>query len=148
MASNPPPANVISTLQQTSGLDTLNNFINGSTTFSNLLLSAQEFTFLAPSDDAFKTWLASQGSNVSMDVIEATLTYHLLNGSFATVSITDKPQFAPTYLQNQSYSNITISPPGQRVELVEGSNGQLEILSNNKNVTGFLNKACVSVKCL
>jgi uncharacterized surface protein with fasciclin (FAS1) repeats len=133
-----PPANIISTLQATSGLTTLNQYINGSARLLNLLGSAQQFTFLAPSDTAFKTWLASQSTTPSADLIEATLSYHLLNGSFPTVSFTNQSQFVQTYLTNSSYSNITISPPGQRVELI--STGQPEVISNNRSISNIVAK--------
>lgn len=132
------PSDVFQTIQQR-GLTKLYNFINGSTQLTNLLSSAQEFTFLAPTDDAFETWLTSEG-NVTDDVIEATLSYHIFNGSFPTIDFTSTSQFVPTYLQNSSYSNITITPPGQRVELIEGTDGTPEILSNNKTVTSITTK--------
>ncbi|KAH8587873.1 FAS1 domain-containing protein [Bisporella sp. PMI_857] len=128
------PASLISTLQSNSRLSTLNSYINSSAKLSNLLSSSTNFTFLAPSNDAFAQWISSQG-NQTDSMVEAALSYHLLNGSFPTVSFSNEPQFAPTYLTNQSYSNVTISPGGQRVEFLKTSGGDPEFVSSNKTVS-------------
>lgn len=138
------PANIVSTLEATSGLNTLNSYINASQSLSDFLLAADKFTFLAPSDSAFKTWLADYAAangnaTPPADVIEATLQYHVLNGTYNTVYFTEDAQFAPTYLTNASYSNVTIAPDGQRVELIE-TNNQQTILSGNKTVSTVTTK--------
>ena len=136
------PASLLDTIQSTSQLSTLNTWINKSTTLYNLFNSANAFTFLAPNNDALTSWTASQG-NVSLDVMEATLSYHLLQGSYPMVNFKDTAQFAPSYLTNANYSNVTISPSGQRVEyILEGSNPQF--LSNNKTTIGVATKVCRS----
>jgi hypothetical protein len=43
-------------------------------------------------------------------------------------------------LINAFYSNVTIIPGGQRVELVDGSGGVPEIVANNKTVTTISTK--------
>jgi hypothetical protein len=72
--------------------------------------TADNFTFLAPNNNAISAWLTAIHSQ---DYIEATLEYHLLNGTYPTASLSNTPQFIPTRLNNNSYSNIT---GGQRVE--------------------------------
>jgi uncharacterized surface protein with fasciclin (FAS1) repeats len=140
------PSSIIPTLQSHSDLSTLYSYINGSTQLYNLLASAENFTFLAPTNDAITQWISAQGNSTpSADVIEATLSYHLLNGSWPTVDVTDQPQFAATNLNNASYSNVTISPSGQRVEIVTGSSGDPEILSSNKTVTTISTKVCFRI---
>jgi hypothetical protein len=51
------------------------------------------------------------------------------------VNFKDETQFVATSLTNASYSNVTIFPGGQRVELVDGPGGYPEIVSSNKTVT-------------
>lgn len=72
--------------------------------------TADNFTFLAPTNEAFATWLRG---NHSSDYIEATLTYHLLNGSHPSASLSSTPLFIPTALTNTTYCNVT---GGQRVK--------------------------------
>lgn len=61
-----PPAfgqTVLSVSKRHPERSTLNYRINQSSTFLNLLSSAENFTFLAPSNSAFDDWLSSSGSN-------------------------------------------------------------------------------------
>jgi hypothetical protein len=92
---------------------------------------------LAPTNDAIAEWVLQEHGNStpSADVIEATLSYRILNGSWPTVDFKDEPQFVATSLTNTSYSKVTTYPGGQRVELVDGSGGDPEIISSNKTVT-------------
>jgi hypothetical protein len=115
-----------------------------STKLYNLLNTAKNFTFLAPMNDAIARWiLQSQGNSTpSADVIEATLSYHIFNGSWPTVDFKDEPQFAATSLTNTSYSNVTIFPGGQLVEVIDGSGEDPEIISSNKTVTTISAKVC------
>lgn len=134
------PSSIIPTLQSYSQLSTLYSYVNGSTKLYNLLASATNFTFLAPTNDAFTSWNSSNGNVTSADAIEAALSYHLLNGSWPTADFSSTPQFAPTNLNNASYSNVTIAPAGQRVEVITGSSGDPEFVSSNKNVTSIVTK--------
>jgi uncharacterized surface protein with fasciclin (FAS1) repeats len=138
------PSSIIPTLQGYSDLSTLISYVNNSTNLYNLLNTAKNFTFFAPTNDAFAQWiLQTQGNKTpSADVIEATLSYHILNGSWPTVEFKSQPQFVSTSLTNTSYSNVTIFPSGQRVELVEGPGGESEIVSSNKTVTTITAKVC------
>ncbi|KAL2066310.1 hypothetical protein VTL71DRAFT_2381 [Oculimacula yallundae] len=129
MSSN--PSQCLETIQRNSELSFLYSYINASSALSNLLTSAREFTLLAPTNLAIKEWISSQG-NVSQEVIDSTMTYHLLNGSFPSVSFTKKPQFVQSYLTNPSYSNVTIAPAaGQRVGILADSDESLNVLSGN-----------------
>lgn len=78
---------------------------------SQQFAGANNFTFLAPTNDAFSKWLAT---NRSQDYIQATLEYHLLNGIYPAASLSSTPQFISTSLTNASYANVT---GGQRVEV-------------------------------
>jgi hypothetical protein len=97
---------IISTNPQLSDLSRL---VNSHPFLVQQFKSADNFTFLAPTNDAISSWLAT---NPPSDDIQATLQYHLLNGTFPIVSIPSTPIFIPTALTNQSYCNVT---GGQRV---------------------------------
>jgi hypothetical protein len=94
--------------------------------------TADNFTFLAPSNNAISAWLTSIRSP---DDIRATLEYHLLNGTFATASLTNTPQFIPTSLTNISYSNIT---GGQRVEALNDGHARFVSALNTSSKAQIL----------
>ena len=71
---------LVYTLKSNPDLSTLVQHINSSTNLSDLFSIANNFTCLAPINQAFATWSATNG-NMSTDMLEATLEYHLLNGS-------------------------------------------------------------------
>lgn len=99
-----------------SQLSSLSSYVNSFPSFAQQLKTADNFTFLAPTNDAFSTWLAG---NRSRDYIEATLTYHLLNGTYPSVELTATPLFIPSALTNKSYCNVT---GGQRVKAFNDGN--------------------------
>lgn len=125
---------LLSVLQDHSELSTFNHYVNASRTLSKLLSSADNVTLLAPSNSAFDTWLTAQSPAPTNDEIEALIEYHLIHGGFPTVSFSQQPQFVGSFLTNNSYTNVT---SGQRLELVTGTAGDLEIVSGNKSVSGI-----------
>ncbi|CZR61808.1 uncharacterized protein PAC_11705 [Phialocephala subalpina] len=134
---------LIYTLDAIPNLSTLTSYINASAKLTELVTTANNFTFLAPTNAAFQEWFSSTGNQTFGD-IEATLQYHLLNGSYSTVNFNEQPQFISTALNNATYTNVTIAPPGQRVELISSASGP-EILSSNKTVStiGQSNTICL-----
>jgi uncharacterized surface protein with fasciclin (FAS1) repeats len=124
-------------VQQHVELSTFNHYVNSSSTLTSLLSSANNVTVLAPSNAAFQTWLSNQSPRLSNDQIEALLSYHILHGVFPTVSLSTKPQFTSSFLTNTSYANVT---SGQRVELLSTVNGDPQIVSGNKSISGVLTK--------
>jgi len=125
-------APLISVLQQIDNLSVLNSHIANSTNLTNLLTTADNFTLLAPSNDAFNKWLGQGGAVVTEAEIEETLLYHLLHGGFPTIGITSRPQFASSNLPNGIAANVT---GGQVVEVVADTNGIPQILSANKTIS-------------
>jgi len=140
------PSSIIPTLQSYSDLITLVSCVNNSTALYSLLNTTKKFTFFALINDTVAQWILQTQANhtPSADVSEAILTYHILNGSWLTVEFKNEPQFVSTSLTNASYSNVTIFPSGQRVELVDGSGGEPEIVTSNKTVTTISSKVCTS----
>ncbi len=117
-------------LTSTPSLSTLSSLIDKSSQFSTLLAATNNFTFLAPNNDAFSKWLLG---NYTQDFVDATLTYHLLAGNYATALFSNGSSFIPTALTNQSYANVT---GGQRVEVVK--NGDMVFQSGNKTASHLL----------
>ncbi|KAI1811900.1 FAS1 domain-containing protein [Poronia punctata] len=92
--------------------------------FVQSLSNEQNITILAPNNDAFERLRGRNNSNTdsalsSPGYLEALLRYHVLNGTHYASDITNTPQFIPTKLTNESYTNVT---NGQRVEAVLNGN--------------------------
>jgi len=119
-------------LAATASAQSLTNALAGQPSLSNLttylglfpslvtqLEGLKNVTLLAPNNQAFEALLANNPALASdTGLIEAVLTYHVLNGSYANFSTT--PSFIHTALMNTTYSNVT---GGQVVEAVGSSNG-------------------------
>jgi hypothetical protein len=97
---------ILSTRQE---LSSLSNYITSFPSLEEQFSTADNFTFLAPTNDAFTKWFAT---NRTADYMEATFMYHLLRGVHTMVSINGTPQFISSFLTNTSFSNVT---NGQRV---------------------------------
>jgi uncharacterized surface protein with fasciclin (FAS1) repeats len=111
----------------------LNDLVTQIKSFPRLyqaLSSADNFTFIAPTNGALSTWLST---NRSQDLLEATLTYHLLQGTYASTSLKDHPKIIPTALTNTSFTNVTA---GQRVKAY--NNGHVIIESGLKNSSNVI----------
>ncbi|CZR62605.1 uncharacterized protein PAC_12502 [Phialocephala subalpina] len=90
--------------------------VNESPLLTTLLGTANNCTFLAPSDDALTAWLQT---NRSQAWIDANISYHLLPGNNPTISLENTTHFLSSFLTNSSFSNVT---GGQRVEGVGTQN--------------------------
>jgi hypothetical protein len=93
--------------------------------------NAENFTFLAPSNNAITAWLTAIRSQ---DYIRATLEYHFLNGTYPIASLSNTPQFIPTSLTNVSYANVT---GGQRVEAL--NDGHARFISGLNTSSKIIN---------
>jgi hypothetical protein len=121
-------------------LSALSALLKSSPQLSARLLGANNFTFLAPSNEAVSAFTAR---NFSQDVIEATLAYHLLSGSYPTVHFSNVSKFIPTALSNAPFTNIT---GGQRVEVT--NTGNVTFRSWNKAPSTLLFGVALSHKPL
>ncbi|QDS71026.1 hypothetical protein FKW77_008094 [Venturia effusa] len=106
--------------QQTSQLAGLVGTLPGIT---EQLSSLQNITLLAPSNAAIAALLnSSAGAGLASNpgLLQAVLTYHVLNGSYLAGDIPSTPAFVPSALVDPTYANVT---GGQRVEAIRsGSN--------------------------
>ena len=121
-------------------LSTLKSYINASPNVTSFLQNANNFTFLAPSNDAIATFTSQTNTNLTEDVLQATLQYSLLQGGFPALSFTNTSLFVASNLYNGSYANVT---GGQRVELVAGSNGTPEMVTGNRSVSTATQAVCL-----
>lgn len=97
-------------------LSSLASYVASFPSLAQQFRTSDNFTFLAPTNDAFSTWVVG---NHSSDYVEATLKYHLLNGTYPSASLSSTPLFIPTALTNTSYCNVT---GGQRVKALNDGN--------------------------
>ena len=118
-AQTPPAtANLTAAL---AGVPELSNLTSTLGLFEDLVAavaSAPNLTLLAPSNKAFEDFLASDQAAAlnDTDLVQAVLSYHVLNGTYPSSAVTDKPAFIPTLLTNETYSNVT---GGQVVQVVK-----------------------------
>ncbi len=111
--------NLNQTLAGTPDLSNLTSYLALFPQVMTQLMSAQNITVLAPSNEAFSAYMNSSAgmaikANDTM-AIQALLTYHVLNGTYPAASIKSMPAFVPTMLNDPMYSNVT---GGQVVEAV------------------------------
>jgi uncharacterized surface protein with fasciclin (FAS1) repeats len=133
-----PNSTIVEILSAHSQLSSLLGLINSISLLVQQLNSADNFIFLAPTNEALSTWLAT---NPSSDYVEATLQYHLLNGTYASQSIPSTPVFIATALTNPSYCNMT---GGQRVKA--SNKGYLAFDSGLNTTSSSLGLTTVSEK--
>jgi uncharacterized surface protein with fasciclin (FAS1) repeats len=92
------------------------------------LSSASNITILAPSNDAFTSFLATDAGSKAAKIpseVASLLTYHVLSGKYPASSFTKSPLFIPTLLNDAAYTNVT---GGQRLETRVHA-GNVEIIS-------------------
>ncbi|RDW89774.1 hypothetical protein BP6252_01806 [Coleophoma cylindrospora] len=123
---------LLDVLQAYPELTTLQKYVNASSTATNLLANANDFTFLAPSNTAIEDLISANPNGLTDDLLQATLQYSLLQGGFPALSITKSPQFVASNLKNASYANVT---SGQVVELLEDITGTPQAVTGNKSVS-------------
>ncbi|WYZ46829.1 hypothetical protein EsH8_IX_001054 [Colletotrichum jinshuiense] len=124
-------------ISQNSSLSTLAGLLGTQPGLVQALSQAQDITILAPSNEALEAFLktpAAAGAATNAGLIAAILQYHVLNGTYYASNFTEEPQFIPTLLQNETYTNIT---DGQRVQgqLVGGNVTFYSALRENSTVT-------------
>lgn len=96
---------------QTPSLSTLGSLVAQSPMIASALSNATNITILAPTNDAFSTFLAQPGVNASISadpgLVTAVLSYHVLQGTIRSTDIPTTPAFPKTLLQNATYTNVT-----------------------------------------
>lgn len=115
-------------------LSQLQSYIEMLPRLSAELTNVDNYTLLAPTNDAFDAWLGTTTPEPTLDDIEATLFYHLIHGIYPVASFTKKPQFASSFLTNTSYTNVT---SGQAIELSLSSSQSPLITSGNMTNTSI-----------
>ncbi|CAK7232272.1 hypothetical protein SEUCBS140593_008205 [Sporothrix eucalyptigena] len=108
---------------QNSSLSTLNSLLASNPDIVKVLDNASNITVLAPSNDALSKFLANPSNTAAVvsdpSLINALLSYHVINGTWYNTSFTNTSVFLPTWLSNSSYANVT---GGQVVEAALDNN--------------------------
>ncbi|KAF2761144.1 Fasciclin-domain-containing protein [Pseudovirgaria hyperparasitica] len=112
VAAQNAPQDLASVISGNEGLSTLGTIISGIPGLSDALNQLSNVTILAPNNDAFSDLGDSAPSDPA--VIQALLSYHVINGTVASENITDTPAFVHTTLTDSEYTNVT---GGQVVEV-------------------------------
>lgn len=123
---------LLQVLQQYPQLSSLNTLVNSSANATALLANSNNFTFLAPSNDAISKFNSQNPGVLNGTQLFPNVQYGLLKGVYPTLSITTTPQFVQSNLSDSTYANVT---GGQAVELVLGSGGTPEILTGNQSIS-------------
>ena len=104
---------------------------------------SKDLTIFAPSDAAFQKipYSSLGGAFTTNDsaVIREVLKYHIINGTHPSGSFTGSFQFLPTWLNNQSYSNVT---GGQTVGVVQQAGNNIVCISGLGSRSSLTNKVC------
>jgi uncharacterized surface protein with fasciclin (FAS1) repeats len=111
-------------LASTPDLSNLTSYLKLFPSLVASLSSAKNITILAPSNEAFAKILnapaAAAITTNDTALIQAVVTYHILNGTYPASAVESTPAFIPTLLDNPQFENVT---GGQVVEAVtEGTN--------------------------
>lgn len=130
--------NLTAALMSNPKLSNLTSYVSLLPQLLSQLSSVSNVTILAPSNEAFSKFMnSSMGASIKANnsaLIQAVLTYHVLNGTHNSSSITSNATFIPTMLNDPMFANVT---GGQRVEaLMTGKNVSFfSGLGNNATVT-------------
>jgi uncharacterized surface protein with fasciclin (FAS1) repeats len=116
--------NLTATLANQTDLSNLTSFISYLQPVLSVLSSATNITILAPSNQAFTSYLNSSAStalaNNNTALVDALLDYHVIRGTYNASTITKQASFLHTDLTTSRYANVS---NGQVVEgIVIGSN--------------------------
>lgn len=123
---------ILDVLKNYPDLRAISSLIATSPVAANLLSSAQDFTFLAPSNHAIAVFNEQDRNFTVPGLLEAIVQYSLLQGVYTVLSFSETPQFAATNLNNLTFANVT---GGQVVELVADSRGNPTIITGNTTIT-------------
>ncbi|KAG4440275.1 hypothetical protein IFR05_004236 [Cadophora sp. M221] len=109
---------LLETLPTLPELTTLQSYVRQLPRLSAKLDTVDNYTLLAPTNEAFDSWLGGANPQPTLDDIEAILFYHLLRGIYPVASLSPSPKFTASFLTNSSYTNVTA---GQSVQLSQDS---------------------------
>ena len=123
---------LLEVLQSYPQLSSLYTLVNSSSNATALLANANNFTFLAPSNDAISKFNAQNAGVLNGTQLVSNIQYGLLKGVYPALSISSTPEFVQSSLSDSTYANVT---GGQAVELVLGSDGAPEAITGNRSIS-------------
>lgn len=125
-------------LSGNSDLSALTALIKTQPQLLSTLGSARNITILAPNNAAL-AGVANSSLASNAAAIQALLSYHVLNGTYASSAISNTSAFVPTLLTNTAYSNVTGGQVVQAV-LARGNVSVITGLLQNSTVTQAVSK--------
>lgn len=136
-----------SILNATPSLSMLRDTILAYPNIVTALGAAENITVLAPSNEAFKTWMNSSSYQMAKgndEAIQALLTYHVLNGTYASSAITEKALFLPTILGDyEDFRNLSGKAQVVQVSAVDDSVVFTSGLKMESKVTTAVSSRCL-----
>lgn len=123
-------------------LSTLVGLLRTRSRLNDVLSNASNITILAPNNAALRTLLRNNELVSDPGLVEALLSYHVLNGTYYASNFSDTPTFATSLLRNAKYANVT---GGQALEGVtnndtvsfySGLRSESNVTEANLNFTG------------
>lgn len=131
MAQTP---DIVTLLKSTPSLSQLLDLVSQQKGLVDTLAKAQDITILAPSNDAFSTFLNSPQAALykqNPDALLELLKYHVLQTKVPASAFSSTPVFVPTLATDSAYTNVT---GGQVVEgILNGTT--VEIISGESQVS-------------
>lgn len=129
---------LVKLLEATPDVSSLATLVGALPELASFLLNATDITILAPTNDAFAKFQKTVGAGLKANdtaLIEALLSYHVLQQAVPSSDFSDTPAFVPTLLTSP-YANVT---GGQ---VVEGAlNGSDVIITSGLKSTSKVVKA-------
>jgi uncharacterized surface protein with fasciclin (FAS1) repeats len=151
MAANVSAQNFTTVISNQSELSGMSAYISSAPSLQSLFNSVRDSTILSPNNDAFRK-LVSGPSNASYplgnaSLVNAILTYHIINGTHRASDITTNPNFFSTALNDSVFANVS---SGQVVEAVK-QDSTVHFLSGlvaDSQVVKAVSLATIDWRCL
>lgn len=109
---------------------------------------SKDITIFAPSDSAFQkipySSLGGAFESNNSDIVREVLKYHVINGTHPSGSFNGSFQFLSTWMNNQTYSNVT---GGQTVGVVQQAGNNIVCVSGLGSRSSLTTAVCRSL-CL
>lgn len=113
-----------SLLESTESLSMLRDTLAEYPDLLTTLAGATDITVLAPSNEAFLAWMDMASYDMAKDnkeAIAALLSYHVLNGTYASSDVTSTSQFLPTLVGDyEEFRNLSGDPQVVGVMAMDG----------------------------
>ena len=135
------PPTLAKLLESTPELSSLTKILGNYPDDAAALANATDITILAPSNNAFATLFGGSDLVIPENqtkIVEAVLTYHILQQAVPSSDFSTTPAFVPTYL-DAPFANIT---DGQVVEGIKNGS-DVVVVSGLKQASKVIKAVCI-----